>query len=480
MANLPEILQFDAGVYQIETTDPVLGGPNGLSNVPLKNLANRTAYLKKHVDDIEAGTTVPPGIATEAFVTAEINKLDNKQSVRAATTANITLAGTQIVDGVNLVSGDRVLVKNQTAPAENGLYVVQGAGWIRTGDADSNTDVTPGLVVAVEEGALQGDTVWKLTTNAPIAVGTTGLTFADITTGYAPLASPAFTGAPTAPTPAQGDNSLRIATSAFVQQAIASLINSSPAALDTLFELAAALGNDANFATTITNLVGTKVSKSGDTMTGSLAGRGGAALPGNENNAGFVFGDDVDSGMFGPADGSLQFAVNGAVFLETTVDGALKAFKQIRVPKGAPNSADMSVNAGYTFNDDGDTGIFAEGGSANSASDLVLRIDNGEVARFKASMKSAGVSGWARLSCGVIIQWGEFVQTDTGSAVPFTWTLPVVFPNASHQGVLTVGGSIGTGAINCSIEGVGTNNAVTGFTVGPAASRKYRIFVIGD
>lgn len=225
MANLSEILQYDAGVYQIETTDPVLGGPNGLSNVPLKNLANRTAYLKKHVDDIEAGTTVPPGIATEAFVTAEINKLDNKQSVRAATTANITLAGTQTIDGVNLVSGDRALVKNQTAPAENGLYVVQGAGWIRTGDADSNADVTPGLVVAVEEGALQGDTVWKLTTNAPIAVGTTGLTFADITTGYAPLSSPAFTGNPTAPTPPQFDNDTSLATTAFVRNELLGLGN---------------------------------------------------------------------------------------------------------------------------------------------------------------------------------------------------------------------------------------------------------------
>lgn len=225
MANLSEILQYDPGVYQIETTDPVLGGPNGLSNVPLKNLANRTAYLKKHVDDLEAGTTVPPGIATEAFVTAEINKLDNKQSVRAATTANITLAGTQTIDGVNLVSGDRVLVKNQTAPAENGLYVVQGAGWIRTGDADSNADVTPGLVVAVEEGTLQGDTVWKLTTNAPIAVGTTGLTFADITTGYAPLASPALTGNPTAPTPSQFDNDTSLATTAFVRNELLGLGN---------------------------------------------------------------------------------------------------------------------------------------------------------------------------------------------------------------------------------------------------------------
>lgn len=53
MANLPESSTFDAGVYQLELTDPVIGGPSGVSNTPLKNLANRTKYLKDHVDSIE-------------------------------------------------------------------------------------------------------------------------------------------------------------------------------------------------------------------------------------------------------------------------------------------------------------------------------------------------------------------------------------------------------------------------------------------
>jgi hypothetical protein len=69
----------------------------------------------------------------------------------------------------------------------------------------------------------------------------------------APLASPALTGVPTAPTAAPGTNTTQISTTAFVQAAIAALINSAPGALDTLNELAASLGNDPNFATTITN-----------------------------------------------------------------------------------------------------------------------------------------------------------------------------------------------------------------------------------
>ncbi|WP_414705097.1 hypothetical protein [Pseudomonas sp.] len=77
----------------------------------------------------------------------------------------------------------------------------------------------------------------------------------------APLASPALTGTPTAPTAAAGTNTTQIATTAFVRAAVAALVNSSPAALDTLQELAAALGNDPNFATTMTNALANKVDK---------------------------------------------------------------------------------------------------------------------------------------------------------------------------------------------------------------------------
>jgi hypothetical protein len=64
MANLSESSTFDAGVYQLELTDPVIGGPSGISNAPLKNLANRTKYLKDHVDALES-TRAP--IASPTF-----------------------------------------------------------------------------------------------------------------------------------------------------------------------------------------------------------------------------------------------------------------------------------------------------------------------------------------------------------------------------------------------------------------------------
>jgi len=86
----------------------------------------------------------------------------------------------------------------------------------------------------------------------------------------APLASPSLTGSPTAPTATAGTNNTQIATTAYVETAVSNLVASAPEALNTLNELAAALGDDANFSSTITTSIGTKVAKAGDTMTGAL------------------------------------------------------------------------------------------------------------------------------------------------------------------------------------------------------------------
>lgn len=89
-------------------------------------------------------------------------------------------------------------------------------------------------------------------------------------TGLAPLASPAFTGNPTATTQSAGNNTTRLATTAFVQAAISALVASAPGALDTLNELAAALGNDPNFATSMTNALASK--QASDATLTALAG----------------------------------------------------------------------------------------------------------------------------------------------------------------------------------------------------------------
>jgi phage-related tail fiber protein len=150
-----------------------------------------------------------------AIVTA-MNRQDAKASVRVATTANIGLNGLQTVDGVMLVVGDRVLVKNQATGAQNGIYVAATGVWARSTDADENAEVTPALIVSVESGTTQADKVWQLITDGPIIIGITALVFQDITNGLARLSSPAFIGTPTAPTPADTDSSNLLATTKFV------------------------------------------------------------------------------------------------------------------------------------------------------------------------------------------------------------------------------------------------------------------------
>ncbi|EHF1955878.1 phage tail protein [Klebsiella pneumoniae] len=146
MANLPETPQWEDGIYQIEVSDPVLGGPDGISNRQGKQLASRTLYLKQQVE-----------------------------------------------------KGGSDLAKHIAA--------------------------------------------------------------ADPHTQYAPKESPTFTGTPTAPTPANSDNSKKLATTEFVTKALAALAGSAPETLDTLKELADALGNDPNFATTVLNKLAEKLAK---------------------------------------------------------------------------------------------------------------------------------------------------------------------------------------------------------------------------
>ncbi|QXI19645.1 phage tail-collar fiber domain-containing protein [Pseudomonas hamedanensis] len=112
-----------------------------------------------------------------SYLAEELGKLDGKQSVRVAATGNVPLKGAQQIDGVAVVAGDRVLLPGQTLAKDNGLWIVANGDWLRATDANSSAKVTPGLTVMVEEGTANGDSLWHLTTNAPITLGTTALTF---------------------------------------------------------------------------------------------------------------------------------------------------------------------------------------------------------------------------------------------------------------------------------------------------------------
>jgi hypothetical protein len=100
-----------------------------------------------------------------------------KGPCKAATTANITLSGEQTIDGVSCVTDDRVLVKNQTSAADNGIYVVSTGVWRRAKDFSSNRDVRKGTIVNVAGGAI-GAGQWQVTNSDPITIGSTSIAFA--------------------------------------------------------------------------------------------------------------------------------------------------------------------------------------------------------------------------------------------------------------------------------------------------------------
>ena len=137
---------------------------------------------------------------------------DFKASVKYATiavlsntptySAGVLTAGSNgilAVDGVNTVLNDRILVKNQASGLQNGIYTVTTEGTAgvpyvltRSRDADQNLEITPGTMVAVEAGGTLADTVWTVTTDADITIGTTAITFEQISGGGSGDLNPAY------------------------------------------------------------------------------------------------------------------------------------------------------------------------------------------------------------------------------------------------------------------------------------------------
>lgn len=104
-----------------------------------------------------------------------------KVPVLVATTAAITLTGEQSVDGVT-TNGSRVLVKNQVDQTTNGVYVSDNGDWVRANDFDGNTDLVKGTLVFVTSGSTNSGNIYQLTTADPVTIGTSNLTFSDIST----------------------------------------------------------------------------------------------------------------------------------------------------------------------------------------------------------------------------------------------------------------------------------------------------------
>lgn len=116
-------------------------------------------------------------LARKAYVDSVAQGLDIKDSVKAATTANITLSGTQTIDGVGILADDRVLVKNQSTGSQNGIYICAAGAWSRASDFANGADEA-GAFTFIEQGSTQADTGWVCTNNKGSGVvGTNALVF---------------------------------------------------------------------------------------------------------------------------------------------------------------------------------------------------------------------------------------------------------------------------------------------------------------
>jgi hypothetical protein len=152
---------------------------NSNGNLTLSPNGNGTVTVPSgYKDRTGFGAT---SLVSKEYVDAVKVGLDFKDSVRVATTANISLStAPAAIDGVTLSSDDRVLVKDQSTGSQNGLYVFNGSGsaMTRATDADANAEVTSGMFTFVTEGSTNADSGFVLTTDGSITVGTTALAFA--------------------------------------------------------------------------------------------------------------------------------------------------------------------------------------------------------------------------------------------------------------------------------------------------------------
>lgn len=149
------VLSYRLDQFAIPTTDL------NINNVRLTNVGT---------------PTLPTDGVSAAYVDSKIQGLGSKFDVRAATTANITLSGIQTIDGIAVIAGDTVLVKNQTTTSQNGIYTVASGAWTRS----PNTDTWAELVSAycfVRQGTINADCGFLSTIDTGGTLGTTAVTW---------------------------------------------------------------------------------------------------------------------------------------------------------------------------------------------------------------------------------------------------------------------------------------------------------------
>ncbi|EIC1096634.1 phage tail protein [Escherichia coli] len=268
---------------------------------------------------------------------------------------------------------------------------------------------------------------------------------------YAPKASPTFTGTPKAPTPAAGNNTTQVATTAFVQAALTALINGAPATLDTLKEIAAAINNDPNFSTTINNALALKAPLSSPALTGTPTAPTAAQSVNNTQIATTAFVKSAIAGMVGSA------------------PAALDTLNELAAALGNdPNFATTMLNAlaGKQPLDNTLTNL-----SGKDVAGLLTYLGLGELSLAGTASGVIGLNGYVTIPLIIsgsrrtlIIQWGQARFGGSGGEdAGYLNDFPFAFPSACYGMIVSHVGHTPSGAGILSASAI-TSNQFRGFS----------------
>ena len=172
------VADSNSTIDTIKTNSFYLSGTQITSTATELNLLDGITAIDTDLSTV-AGThtTLVSALAAKTYIDNTRSGLEVKDSVVVATTANITLSGTQTIDGIAVTAGQRVLVKDQTTASQNGIYVVSASAWSRSTDADTADELNSGCFFFVEKGTVNADNGFVMSQDTAITFGSTNITF---------------------------------------------------------------------------------------------------------------------------------------------------------------------------------------------------------------------------------------------------------------------------------------------------------------
>jgi hypothetical protein len=430
MANIVESVNYDTGVYQIATTDPVQGGAGGIANLAAQNLANRTAYLKQHLDNLESGATIPStvapknspvftgdpqaptpalgdndtSIATSAFVQGTVNGVLNKS---VAGSANVTLTAIEAGNGIWILTGALNANIDVIVPGTSKQMLVVNR---TTGAYTLRVKTSAGAGVYVMQGMQQE--LFCDGTDVKVATNDFSNQVLDLSVTQSASA-------------AQFDNSLKLASTAFVQRALG-------------------------------NIAGQTVISGNATLTAANAGQ---LVLFNGSSASTITLPAV-SAM--PGGSQIHFMSIGTGTLTIARAGT----DAINVNSG--QNVQMTLS-------NGDTLTLESTGSVWNAVDGSGQLKYASV--FGASFAAAG---YQKLPSGLIIQWcySTYLNVPAGTQVNAITSWPTPFPNACLWGGPVCEVPSGTN-INVFLSTYVSSTTQVGAAINSASTQNVTVYFIG-